>query len=85
MNAALSLCYFVVMEKTKSHRGSQLKRRPRRYRLLPQQQLLIDASRACGIHKGMSKEELMDKMVNCVPQYCKEHKDDYKNLHREAL
>jgi hypothetical protein len=73
------------MEKTVDHRGYQLKRRPRRYRRLPQQQMLIDASRACGIHKGISKAELQDKMVNCIPRYFEEHKDDDKDLHGEAL
>lgn len=85
MNTALSLCYFVGMEKTVSHRVYQLKRRPRRYHRLPQQQLLIDAARACGIQKGMKKRDLMDKMVHCIPQYCKEHKNDNKNLHDATL
>lgn len=73
------------MEKTGSHRGYQLKQRPKKYSGLPQQQKLIDASKFCGIKKGISKRELMDKMVNCIPRYFKERKDGDKDLHSRTL
>ena len=68
----------------------QLKKRPKGYPRLPQQQKFLDALEFCGVKKGITKEELMDKMVNCIPRYfkekkLKEHKDDDKGIHREAL
>ena len=73
------------MQHTNEHKGYQLKRRPREYPRLHQQQKLLDALEFCGIKKGISKKELQEKMVNCVPQYYKEHKNDNKGLHSEAL
>ena len=76
------------MKQSGGHKGYQLKRRPKEYPRLPQQQKLLDALEFCGIRKGISKKELQEKMVNCLPEYYqkhKEHKDDDKGLHGEEL
>jgi hypothetical protein len=73
------------MESAGSHRRYQLKRRPRKYPRLPQQQKFIKALEFCGIKKGISKREMMEKMVHCIPRFFKEHKDDDKGVHSEAL
>lgn len=67
------------------HRGFSLKRRPKRYSILPQQRKFLDALKFCGIKRGISKSELMERMKNCIPEFYKEHKDDDKGLHGEAL
>ncbi len=28
-----------------------------------------EANEYCGIHKGMKREELVDKMRNCIPEF----------------
>jgi len=53
-----------------------LKNRPSRYLITPQQQKFIAAREFCGIKKGITKAELMDKMKNCIPQYYKENDDN---------
>lgn len=73
------------MEHSGGNKGYQLKKRPREYSRLPQQQKLLDALEFCSVKKGISKRELQEKMVSCIPQYYKEHKDDDKSLHSEAL
>jgi len=68
------------MEKSGGHRGYQLKQRPRQYPMTKQQQLFSDALKFCGIKKGISKIELMEKMKNCIPEYFRKHHDN-KDLH----
>jgi hypothetical protein len=51
-----------------------IKKRPKAYPELPQQSLFKRALEHCGIEKGITKAELMDKMKNCIPQFFKEHK-----------
>jgi len=68
------------MEKAGGHKGYQLKQRPRKYPMTKQQSRFIKALSFCGIVKGISKAELMDKMRNCIPGYFREHHDD-KDLH----
>lgn len=75
MNYLPFLYYTFDMEQTTGYKGLQVKKRPRKYLMLHQQRRLIDASKACGIKKGISKIELMDKMKNCIPRYFKEHKE----------
>jgi hypothetical protein len=50
-------------------KGFVVGRRPREYKETPQQQRLREASKACGITKGISRAELVDKMKTCIPQY----------------
>lgn len=73
------------MEQAAGHRGYQLKKRPKKYSRLPQQKEFLAALKFCSIKKGISKRELQDKMVNCIPRYFKEHKNDNKDLHSKAL
>ena len=39
----------------------------------PQQQKFAKALEFCGIKKGISKRELQQKMVDCLPEYFREH------------
>lgn len=41
--------------------------RPRRYARTPQQFKVAEAAKACGIHKGMSRAELIQAMTQCIP------------------
>jgi hypothetical protein len=52
---------------TKQHEGFVLAKYPRDYPLTSQQKKVKDAARGCGIKKGISRRELVDKMVNCMP------------------
>jgi len=48
--------------------------------------MFIEANAYCGIQKGISKEELMIKMHDCIPLFFKEAKEHgYQNLHIEEL
>jgi len=49
--------------------GLVVSSRPRNYKELPQQKRLREANEACGIRKGISRTELLDKMKNCIPAY----------------
>lgn len=51
------------------HKGYSLHTRPRKYRRTKQQQTFADALEFCGIKKGISKRELMEKMRDCIPEY----------------
>jgi hypothetical protein len=62
-----------------------IRSRPKRYKILPQQRVFIDALDFCEIKKGISKSELQKKMKSCIPKYIKEHKNDYKDIHVEEL
>jgi hypothetical protein len=48
---------------------AQVKQRPRQYAELPQQTRFRQALDACGVRKGITKAEMMDKMQNCIPQF----------------
>ena len=37
--------------------------------MTPQQLLLREANEACGIRKGISRTELVDKLRNCLPEF----------------
>ncbi len=43
-----------------------LKNAPRTYPATPQQQKVAAVSKECGIHKGMTKTDLMIAMKECV-------------------
>jgi len=48
--------------------------------------MFIEANAYCGIEKGISKTEMMEKMKNCIPQFFKEVKEHgYHNLYIEEL
>jgi len=60
------------MPQSGGNKGLQLKRRPRRYRMLPQQRRFKEALEYCDIRKGITKLELQQKMVECIPKFYKE-------------
>lgn len=37
--------------------------------MTPQQILLREANEACGIVKGISRRDLVDKLRNCLPEF----------------
>ena len=41
--------------------------RPKPYPKTPQQKKVGEAARACGIHKGISKDALRKAMIECIP------------------
>jgi len=49
-----------------------LRKRPSTYPITPQQQKFIEAKNYCGIKKGITKAELMERMKNCIPRFYKE-------------
>lgn len=73
--APLLLYILVTMEYSGGHRGYSIRLRPRRYPRTVQQQRFVGALVACGIRKGVTKKELQDKMVNCLPEYFKQNKE----------
>jgi hypothetical protein len=57
-------------------KGFVVSSRPRKYKETPQQRRLREAAEYCEIRKGMSREELLDKMTNCIPTYFKKAKQE---------
>lgn len=47
--------------------GMVLARFPKDYPKTSQQKKVSEAAEACGITKGISKNELQEKMKNCIP------------------
>jgi hypothetical protein len=66
-------------QKTNSKSGFVLQRRPQSYSLTPQQKLFQEAREACGIRKGMSREELVKQMRECIPEYYRKRKEETEN------
>jgi len=48
--------------------------RPKNYKTTSQQSRIKEAAEFCGIKKGMTRAELVDKMRNCLPKYFEEIK-----------
>lgn len=42
--------------------------------MTPHRRLFREANEYCGIRKGISKAEMMDKMKNCIPEFFKDRK-----------
>ncbi len=57
-----------MSERTKQRSLFIVKQRPREYPLTPQQEKFRQALKECGIEKGMSRDQLLEKMINCLPQ-----------------
>ena len=51
---------------TRQHSGYVLVKFPRDYPITAQQRKVRDVARECGIHTGISRNELVTKMVDCV-------------------
>jgi len=45
-----------------------VRERPRRYPQTPQQQMFRQVLDECGITKGITRDQLIDKMINCIPR-----------------
>lgn len=56
-----------MIEKTDAKKIFFVRKRPAAHPLSQHQKDLIQASRECGIEKGISRQDLVDKMVNCIP------------------
>jgi hypothetical protein len=51
---------------TGGNAGFYIASRPRPYPLTSQQKKVKNVARECGVHAGISKRELQDKMKSCV-------------------
>jgi len=51
---------------TGGNAGFYIASRPRPYPKTPQQRKVANVAHECGIHAGISKRELQEKMVSCV-------------------
>jgi hypothetical protein len=51
---------------TMTHPGYVIASYPRPYPLTSQQKKVKEVAKTCGIKKGISRHDLVDKMVNCV-------------------
>ena len=49
--------------------GIELRSRPRSYRMTEQQHRFREALAHCEIRKGITRRELVERMVHCVPAY----------------
>ena len=49
--------------------------RPRRYKTTEQQNTMREAAKACGIEKGITRRELIDKMVHCIPEFYRKKRE----------
>lgn len=47
--------------------GIVLAKYPSAYPKTSQQKKIADAAKACGIHSGISRKELREKMKDCIP------------------
>jgi hypothetical protein len=52
---------------TKQHEGFVLAKYPKPYPITAPQRKVRDAARSCGIKKGMSRGDLVNKMRTCIP------------------
>lgn len=55
--------------------GFVLSLRPRRYKTTEQQSRIGEAAKACGIEKGITRKELVDKMVHCIPEFFRKKRE----------
>lgn len=56
--------------------GFVLSSRPKRYKTTPQQSRVREAAKACGIEKGITRAELVDKMRKCIPEYFRKQRGE---------
>jgi hypothetical protein len=52
---------------TRQHEGYVLAKYPRDYPITAPQRRVKNAAKTCGIKKGISRRDLVDKMINCIP------------------
>jgi hypothetical protein len=51
---------------TRQHSGFVLAAFPRDYPITAPQRKVRDAAKECGIHTGISRNELVTKMIDCI-------------------
>lgn len=56
-----------------------VRKRPAKYPLTQHQKDLIQASKECGVSKGMKRDELVRAMKECVPEKYKEVRERREN------
>jgi hypothetical protein len=68
------------MSKSKSggQEGFVVSVRPRAYKSTPQQERFREALAFCEIRKGMTREDLIDKMKNCIPEFFRKRKEEHE-------
>lgn len=49
--------------------------RPRSYQMTEQQVAFREAAVACGIKKGITRADLLDKMRNCLPEFYRQRRE----------
>jgi hypothetical protein len=52
--------------------------RPRRYPTTESQKRIAEAAKTCGIVKGISRDELVKAMKECVPAFFRKEKEEGK-------
>ena len=57
-----------MQNRTQPHKTFIARKRPEPYALTPQQEKFKRVCQECGIEKGISRDQLVDKMKNCVPE-----------------
>jgi hypothetical protein len=69
-----------MVEKTAEKKIFYVRKRPAPHPLSQHQLDLVQASKECGIEKGMSRKDLVEKMRTCVPDKYKEVKARRENV-----
>lgn len=64
------------MNKTHEHGIFIVRSMPAPYPLTKQQLRFREIAEFCGIKKGITRDELIDKMINCIPQFWREHAEN---------
>lgn len=52
--------------RTREHKLFVVRRRPQKYPQTPQQRMFCQVLDKCGIVKGITRDQLVDKMRNCI-------------------
>lgn len=58
--------------------GFYTRKPPSSYNITTQQKLIKDAAKACGVRKGMPRNELVKAMTNCMPQFFEQGEQEVK-------
>ena len=69
-----------MTEMTAKKKIFYVRKRPAAHPLSEHQLDLVQASHECGIAKGISRKDLVDKMRNCVPGKYQEIKERRENV-----
>jgi hypothetical protein len=64
-----------MVEMTAKKEIFYVRKRPAKYPLTQHQKDLIEASKECGVRKGMKRAELLIAMTECIPSYFQKKKE----------